>query len=49
MEQFNARRGKGKGNLSKREVSQYMKNQDKGEDNINNDLFAALKGLKLDK
>lgn len=48
MEQFNKRRGKGKGNLSKREVNQYLKKQNKEEENINDDLFNALKGLKLD-
>ncbi len=50
MEQFNERRGQGKGNMSKKEISNFMKKQNKKEDdNINNDLFNALKGLKLDK
>ena len=47
MEQFNERRGQGKGNLSKSEVKKYMKKQDNKEDNINSDLFAALKDLKF--
>lgn len=44
---FNERKKNQKSKVSKREVSKYMKEQNKQEDNINTDLADALSKLKL--
>jgi DNA topoisomerase-3 len=47
LSQFEERKKKEKDKLGKREVAQYMKKQDKKDDNINNSLADALSKLKL--
>ena len=44
---FNERRKKEKNKISRKEVSRYMKEQNKSDDNINTDLADALSKLKL--
>ena len=44
---FNDRRKEGKNKVDKKEVSRFLKDQDKGNDNLNTDLADALSKLKF--
>lgn len=47
LSSFNERRKDGKNKVDKKEVSRFLKDQDKGNDNLNTDLADALSKLKF--